>query len=193
MTNQSVSSKLEPWHDLSGKVVMVTGASSGLGRDFCIDLAKSGCRIIAAARRIDRLVSLCDEINQLGRNGGAVTPGNCEIADDVRAVAVELDLSGKGPAIEASVKKAWQAFGRIDGLINNAGVRGNHSILHPPPLILSKIHKFVIVVFNFLNTSVPWILVKLLTLNSFVVFFNFILFTTKLHDHGMMELQEYDI
>ncbi|KAI3514365.1 hypothetical protein L1887_12711 [Cichorium endivia] len=125
MSNQSVSIKLEPWHDLTGKVVMVTGASSGLGRDLCIDLAKAGCRIVAAARRIDRLVSLCDEINQLGRNGGAGSSGNCEVTGDVRAVAVELDVSAKGPAIEASVEKAWKAFGRVDGLINNAGVRGN--------------------------------------------------------------------
>ncbi|KVD97507.1 Glucose/ribitol dehydrogenase, partial [Cynara cardunculus var. scolymus] len=111
--NQTVSSRLEQWHDLSGKVVLVTGASSGLGRGFCIDLAKAGCRIVAAARRRDRLVSLCEEINGIRRN------------DDVGAVAVvvELDVSGKGPAIEASVKRAWSAFGRIDALINNAGVR----------------------------------------------------------------------
>ncbi|KAI3694548.1 hypothetical protein L1987_77515 [Smallanthus sonchifolius] len=114
MADQTVSSKLEPWHDLAGKVVMVTGASSGLGRDFCIDLAKAGCRMVAAARRIDRLVSLCDEINQIGRTG---------CAGNVRAVAVELDVCAKGPAIEASVKRAWDTFGRIDCLINNAGVR----------------------------------------------------------------------
>ncbi|KAI3742285.1 hypothetical protein L1987_59965 [Smallanthus sonchifolius] len=123
MANQPPSSKLEPWHDLNGKVVMVTGASSGLGRDFCLDLAKAGCKIVAAARRIDRLVSLCDEINQLG------TSGNDDVTDNVRAVAVELDVSAKGPTIEASVNKAWEAFGRIDGLINNAGVRGN---VHSP-------------------------------------------------------------
>ncbi|KAJ9547997.1 hypothetical protein OSB04_020540 [Centaurea solstitialis] len=108
--NQTESPRLEPWHDLSGKVVMVTGASSGLGRGFCLDLAKAGCRIVAAARRIDRLVSLCDEING---GGGAV------------AKAVEIDVGGRGPAIEASVKRAWDAFGRIDAVINNAGVRGN--------------------------------------------------------------------
>ncbi|GJX57314.1 3-oxoacyl-[acyl-carrier-protein] reductase FabG-like protein [Tanacetum coccineum] len=113
MANETVSSKLEPWHDLSSKVVMVTGASSGLGREFCLDLAIAGCRIVAAARRVDRLKSLCDEINRLGQ------------MDNVQAVAVELDVSAKGPVIKASVKKAWEAFGRIDGLINNAGVRGS--------------------------------------------------------------------
>ncbi|KAL8136188.1 hypothetical protein AgCh_010695 [Apium graveolens] len=106
----------EAWSDLSDKVVMVTGASSGLGRECCIDLAKSGCKIVAAARRIDRLRSLCDEIN--GSRGS-----------DVRAVAVELDVSANSSAIEASVKIAWDAFGRIDALINNAGVRGR---VHSP-------------------------------------------------------------
>ncbi|KAM7270186.1 hypothetical protein ACFE04_030324 [Oxalis oulophora] len=42
---------LEPWHELENKVVLVTGASSGIGRGFCLDLAKAGCRVIAAARR----------------------------------------------------------------------------------------------------------------------------------------------
>ncbi|GKB13178.1 3-oxoacyl-[acyl-carrier-protein] reductase FabG-like protein [Tanacetum coccineum] len=97
---------------LSNKVVMVTGASSGLGREFCLDLAKAGCRIVAAARRVERLKSLCDEINRVGQT------------DNVQAVAVELDVCAKGPVIKAAVKKAWEAFGRIDGLINNAGVRG---------------------------------------------------------------------
>ncbi|XP_074340420.1 uncharacterized protein LOC141678090 [Apium graveolens] len=106
---------MEPWNDLSDKVVMVTGASSGLGRECCLDLAKTGCKIIAAARRIDRLVSLCNEIN------GQLS--------DVQAVAIELDVSANSSAIEASVKKAWNAFGRIDALINNAGVRGT---IHSP-------------------------------------------------------------
>nr|GEZ77038.1 putative NAD(P)-binding Rossmann-fold superfamily protein [Tanacetum cinerariifolium] len=115
MADQTVSSILEPWHDLSSKVVMVTGASSGIGREFCIDLAKAGCRIIAAARRVDRLKSLCDEINGQGQTSN----------NEVRAVAVELDVSADCPVIEGSVKKAWDAFGCIDCLINNAGIRGN--------------------------------------------------------------------
>lgn len=106
----SSDQRLEPWHHLGDKVVMVTGASSGLGRDFCLDLAKAGCRLIAAARRVDRLRSLCDEINSM-----SVEP---------RAIAVELDVSADGAAIEASVREAWDAFGRIDALINNAGYRG---------------------------------------------------------------------
>ena len=53
-----VSNHLQPWHHLEGKVVMVTRASSALGRDFCLDLAKVGSNIIAAARRTHHLNSL---------------------------------------------------------------------------------------------------------------------------------------
>ncbi|KAK7255122.1 hypothetical protein RIF29_28525 [Crotalaria pallida] len=51
MAAQTSPRHLEPWHNLAGKVVLVTGASSGLGCEFCLDLARAGCRIIAAARR----------------------------------------------------------------------------------------------------------------------------------------------
>ncbi|XP_060174632.1 uncharacterized protein LOC132605518 [Lycium barbarum] len=109
-----VADHLEPWIQLEGKVVFVTGASSGIGREFCLDLARSGCRVIAAARRVDRLKSLCHEINTTASSNSHL----------VRAVAIELDVTADGPTIEASAKKAWEAFGHIDALINNAGVRG---------------------------------------------------------------------
>ncbi|PHT27144.1 hypothetical protein CQW23_33248 [Capsicum baccatum] len=122
MENQTeIERQLEPWRQLAGKVVMVTGASSGIGRDFCLDLSYTGCRIIAAARRIDRLKSLCDEINGIDSSS----------SKELRAVAIELDVSANGGVIEAAVKKAWDVFGRIDALVNNAGIRGNvHSPLN---------------------------------------------------------------
>ncbi|KAH6821581.1 Rossmann-fold superfamily protein [Perilla frutescens var. hirtella] len=115
-SRSQVAKELEPWLRLENKVVMVTGASSGLGREFCLDLAKAGCRVIAAARRMERLQSLCHDINDSSR-------------DQPIAVAVELDISASSSAIEASVQTAWAAFGRIDALINNAGVRGR---VHSP-------------------------------------------------------------
>ncbi|KAM4079887.1 hypothetical protein ACJW30_09G148700 [Castanea mollissima] len=106
---------LEEWGELEGKVVIVTGASSGLGLGFCLDLAKAGCKIIAAARRADRLQSLCHQINHLSSSSSS----------SPRAVAVELDLTADGPTIEKSVQKAWDVFGHIHALVNNAGIRGN--------------------------------------------------------------------
>ncbi|KAJ4978798.1 hypothetical protein NE237_009578 [Protea cynaroides] len=107
---------LELWNQLDGKVVMVTGASSGLGHEFCLNLAMAGCKVIAAARRKDRLKVLCGEINQKLNASSSST--------EIRAVAVDLDLSAAGPVIDASVQIAWDAFGRIDALVNTAGVRG---------------------------------------------------------------------
>ncbi|KAL4607439.1 hypothetical protein ACB092_09G174400 [Castanea dentata] len=109
---------MKEWGELEGKVVMVTGASSGLGLDFCLDLAKAGCRIIAAARRVDRLQSLCHQINHLSSSSSSSS------SSSPRAVAVELDLCADGPTIDKSIQKAWDVFGHIHALVNNAGFRG---------------------------------------------------------------------
>ncbi|GMY19621.1 3-oxoacyl-[acyl-carrier-protein] reductase FabG-like [Fagus crenata] len=117
---------LEPWEDeLKGKVVLVTGASAGIGREFCLDLANAGCKIIAAARRVDRLQSLCDQINNLSSSSSSSSESNPTSSSSLRAVALELDVSADGPTIEKSIQKGWEAFGHIDALVNNAGVRGN--------------------------------------------------------------------
>lgn len=108
----NVGDKLEPWSNLNGKVVLITGASSGSGREFSIILAKNGCKVIAAARRLDRLNSLCNIIN-----------AQCS-SNNPRAVALELDVMAEPQAVEAAIQKAWLAFGHIDVLINNAGLRG---------------------------------------------------------------------
>ncbi|EOA24323.1 hypothetical protein CARUB_v10017563mg, partial [Capsella rubella] len=107
-----VLKQLEPWCELKDKVVLVTGASSGIGREICLDLAKAGCNIIAAARRVDRLNSLCSEINSYNNATG------------LQAAALELDVSSDAATIQKAVKVAWEIFGKIDVLINNAGIRG---------------------------------------------------------------------
>ncbi|KAG6595425.1 hypothetical protein SDJN03_11978, partial [Cucurbita argyrosperma subsp. sororia] len=111
--------QLEPWHNLNGKVVMVTGASAGLGREFCLDLARAGCKIIAAARRLNSLRSLCDEINRL--DFSALSASSMAM-ESPRAVALELDVTADGKTIEKCIKTAWDSFGFIDALVNNAGV-----------------------------------------------------------------------
>ncbi|MBO2453375.1 SDR family oxidoreductase [Actinomadura barringtoniae] len=84
------------------KIVLVTGASSGIGAAVAEGLANEGHQVVAGARRIDRLQELA------GRTAGAVHPVRLDVAD--RA------------SVEAFVKDARERFGRVDALINNAGV-----------------------------------------------------------------------
>lgn len=88
--------------DLSGRVALVTGASSGLGTRFARVLASQGARVVLAARRKDRLDALADEIGK-------------------RALAVEMDAS-QADSLFAAVDAAESAFGPVDVLINNAGI-----------------------------------------------------------------------
>jgi len=91
--------------DLTGKVALVTGASSGLGRRFAYTLAEAGADVIVAARRAERLHELAGEIAGLGRRGEAVS----------------LDVSDPA-SIDATIATAWDSMGRVDILVNNAGV-----------------------------------------------------------------------
>ncbi|KAG7627512.1 Short-chain dehydrogenase/reductase SDR [Arabidopsis thaliana x Arabidopsis arenosa] len=109
---KEVLKQLEPWCELKDKVVLVTGASSGIGREICLDLGKAGCKIIAVARRVDRLNSLCSEINSSSSTG-------------IQAAALKLDVTSDAATIQKVVQGAWGIFGKIDALINNAGIRGN--------------------------------------------------------------------
>ncbi|GKB29243.1 3-oxoacyl-[acyl-carrier-protein] reductase FabG-like protein, partial [Tanacetum coccineum] len=79
--------------------------------------------IIVAARQTERLKALCHEIIYLDISDGQANLNEAR-KGNVMAVAVVLDVCADGPAIEASVLKAWVAFGCIDTLINNAGFRG---------------------------------------------------------------------
>lgn len=91
--------------DLSGRVALVAGASSGLGDRFARLLASCGARVAVAARRTDRLHTLVEDIR---RGGGD-------------AAAVALDMRDEAQ-IEAAVVQAEAALGTIDILINNAGI-----------------------------------------------------------------------
>ncbi|HTV36246.1 MAG TPA: SDR family NAD(P)-dependent oxidoreductase [Xanthobacteraceae bacterium] len=91
--------------DLTGKVALVTGASSGLGVRFAEVLAQNGAAVALAARRADRLEALKARIEQ---SGG-------------RAVAIEADVRDRAE-MRAAFDTAEKAFGTVTLLVNNAGV-----------------------------------------------------------------------
>ncbi|XP_078166154.1 uncharacterized protein LOC144560778 [Carex rostrata] len=114
-----------PWKSLEGKVVMVTGASSGIGKEICLDLARAGCLVVAAARRVKQLKKLCDEINGWDSANQTTSP--------VRSIGVWLDVTKEEGIIAEAIKRAWDSFGRIDVLVNDAGIRGKvYSVLDWP-------------------------------------------------------------
>jgi NAD(P)-dependent dehydrogenase (short-subunit alcohol dehydrogenase family) len=91
--------------DLSGRTVLVTGASSGIGRHFAMRLAESGARVAIAARRLDRLEAVQAEIRAAGGTAFAVV---MDVADEASTIAAY-------DAIEA-------ALGPVDSVVCNAGM-----------------------------------------------------------------------
>jgi NADP-dependent 3-hydroxy acid dehydrogenase YdfG len=90
---------------LTGKVAIVTGASSGIGEATAIALASAGATVTIAARRSDRLQSLAEQITA---SGGTALPITADVADEAQ--------------VQAMVKKTQAEYGKVDILINNAGV-----------------------------------------------------------------------
>lgn len=90
---------------LAGKTVLVTGASSGLGAHFARLAQAAGARVVLAARRVERLQAL---VEQLENQGG-------------EALAVELDVTQRD-SVEQAFDQAEARFGVVDVVINNAGI-----------------------------------------------------------------------
>jgi len=90
---------------LDGRVAVVTGASSGLGAVFARTLAEAGADVVLGARRVDRLAETSQAVEATGR----------------RALAVRTDVSVPEDCT-ALVEAAMAEFGRVDVLVNNAGI-----------------------------------------------------------------------
>ena len=101
---------------LTGRVALVTGASSGLGTQFAKALADNGAAVTLVARRADRLKALKDEIESKGG----------------KAVAVEADVTDRVSMVRA-FDAAEKAFGTVTILVNNAGIaHGGRAVEMPP-------------------------------------------------------------
>jgi len=92
---------------LADRIAVVTGAAKGMGRDVCLTLAREGANLAIAARESAPLDALGREITALGR----------------KVVVVPTDVTDEA-AVERLVTSAREAFGRIDILVNAAGVTG---------------------------------------------------------------------
>lgn len=90
---------------LEKRTALVTGASSGIGRVLAQGLAAAGARIVAVARRVDRLDDLVREIEQQGGS----------------AIAAQADVTDPD-SVERAFDAAEQAFGTVDIVVSNAGV-----------------------------------------------------------------------
>jgi NADP-dependent 3-hydroxy acid dehydrogenase YdfG len=92
-------------NNIDGKVVVITGASSGLGEATARHLSQLGATVVLGARRVERIEALAGELE----SGGA------------KAMAVQTDVTQSGQ-VQRLVDAAVDAYGRIDVMINNAGL-----------------------------------------------------------------------
>jgi NADP-dependent 3-hydroxy acid dehydrogenase YdfG len=97
--------KIQPEANITGRVVVITGASSGLGEATARYLAERGAAVVLGARRAERLQALVDEITRAGGKASAVVT---DVTDPLQ--------------VQALVDAAVDTHGRVDVILNNAGV-----------------------------------------------------------------------
>ncbi|NLY53766.1 MAG: glucose 1-dehydrogenase [Firmicutes bacterium] len=95
---------------LAGKIAIVTGASAGIGKDIAYLYAKEGAKVLAVARRLERLQALAESAADLA---GQIVPFAADLSDPKQA--------------EAMVDEAVRVFGGLDILVNNAGIMDDFS------------------------------------------------------------------
>lgn len=95
---------MDPLFDFTGKIVLVTGGSRGLGREMVMAFALRGADVVVASRKLESCEAVAAEVRQLGRRA---------LAHSVHA--------GRWDSIDALLEAVYREFGRIDILVNNAG------------------------------------------------------------------------
>lgn len=109
---------------LPGKVAIVTGDGTGIGRCVALEFAKAGADLVVASRTLAHLENIAADVRALGR----------------RVLAIQTDVSQKTD-VDRMVAATLEAFGHIDVLVNNAGVGsgigdGGHGLGPRDPLRL---------------------------------------------------------
>ena len=93
--------------DLNGKVAVVTGGGGAIGSAMCRELAKNGAKVILTGRTLSSLEKIADEIRA---GGGDATPVVCDVS--------------KTESAENLIRETVRIYGRLDVMINNAGING---------------------------------------------------------------------
>lgn len=91
--------------DLTDQIIIITGASAGIGAATAVEAAKAGMHVVLAARRLDRLKAVAREVEQTGR----------------QTLAIETDVADEA-AVRRMVDQTVERFGRVDVMFANAGV-----------------------------------------------------------------------
>jgi 3-oxoacyl-[acyl-carrier protein] reductase len=97
---------------LSGRVALVTGASQGIGRACALKLATAGAVVAVAARNHDKLNEL---VNEIAAGGGKAAAFALDVTDEVQ--------------VKSAMKGAVTQFGKVDILINNAGITRDQLVM----------------------------------------------------------------
>ena len=98
--------------DLTDKLIVITGASSGIGAAAALACARAGMDVVLAARRVEKLEAVAGQVESLGR----------------RALAFPCDVD-RDEDVKQLFDQSWRAFGRLDAAFANAGYGGFGSIL----------------------------------------------------------------
>ena len=107
--------------NIAESIVIVTGASSGIGAATARELAQRGATVVLAARRVEELNKMATDLTQAGH----------------RALAVPTDV-GSRQSIDHLVAQTVEAYGRVDGVINVAGIGGAGIIEHASDDVLEQ-------------------------------------------------------
>lgn len=110
-----ITSTVDSLFSVKGKTTLITGAASGLGRHFAILFARNGANVIAADINASALEKVVSEINNFAKDkNGGTSPGT--------AIGRTVDVTKTEAELTPFVEEAWKLYGRIDILLNCAGI-----------------------------------------------------------------------